>query len=153
MKISPVSFGKAVKINGSKEQAFDIARLANDRKAQKSERKAQKEVKAIFDDAYTAPAQVAVFKTRGKENVYIVSGKEAAKFEELNDKLVNNIILAGTVLGKGDKFNHICKQQMQKNNKEVRNIVLNSAENYSITPVYNHKNSSIKSINKEFNNL
>ena len=50
MKIAPISFGKSVRVNGSTEQAFDIARLANEKKATKVERSAQKEAKAIFDD-------------------------------------------------------------------------------------------------------
>lgn len=148
MKISPVSFGRAVKVNGSKDSAYDIARLANEKKVSKSERAAQKEAKAIFDDTDIAKAQVVCETgSRGKECVFIVSGKESLELDRLNDKLTNGIILAGDVFGNGEKFTKSCDKQIRKHNFDVHGLLLNSVEKFDINAIYNPKKTSVKSVN------
>ena len=54
MKISPVSFGKTVKVIGNKQIVQDIVRLANEKTSKPSERVLQRGVKNIFNDKVKA---------------------------------------------------------------------------------------------------
>lgn len=149
MNIAPVSFGKTVKVVGSKDTAYDIARLANDKIVQKSERAAQKDAKNIFNDTKIAQAQVVTIKgQKGKENVFIVSGKESLELDKLNDKLANGIILAGDVFRDTEKFNKSCTRQIKKHNFDIHGLILSTRADFDISATYNSKGTNIKSINK-----
>ena len=153
MRVSPISFGKSVRVNGSKDVAFDIARLANEKKVSKSERSAQKEAKAIFDDVSTAPAQVLTYITPyHEEEVYVVSGNESKKLDRLDEQVATGIIQAGDALlrdnetHKYHKFEVSKNRQMNQYNQRKRDLALNSAQNYSINALYNKDGISLKSI-------
>lgn len=149
MNIAPVSFGKTVRVIGSKDMAYDIARLANDKKASREERTAQKTAKTIFNDTNIAQAQVVSETTyRGKENVFIVSGKESLELDKLNDKLANGIILAGDVFGNTEKFGKSCDKQLRKHHFDIHGLILSSKADFDISATYNSKGTNIKSINK-----
>ncbi len=149
MNISPVSFGKTVRVIGSKDTAYDIARLANEKKVSGEERPAQKIAKSIFNDTNIAQAQVvSVTGTRGKENVFIVSGKESLELDKLNDKLADGIILAGDVFKNTEKFSNSCARQMRKHNFDIYGLLISTMADYGISATYNSKGTNIKSINK-----
>lgn len=81
MNISPVSFKKAVYVNGSVENAQDVVYLVNSKKVKLSEKELQAQAKLIFDDANEkAPAQVYSF---DNGDVYILSGEENKKAKQL----------------------------------------------------------------------
>lgn len=154
MKIAPISFGKAVRVNGTEQQAFDIARLANEKKATNSERNAQKEAKAIFNDVDVAPAQVATYKTPyNQTEVYIVSGVESKKLDRLNDELALGIIQAGNALNDSHRFQTSTNRQMNHHNQKVRDLLLNSATNFDISARYDKSNTRVKSVDREYDSV
>lgn len=82
MNISPVSFKKAVYVNGSVENAKEVAYLVNSKKVKLSERELQAQAKLIFDDANEKePALVCSF---DNGDVYILSGEETKKAKSLH---------------------------------------------------------------------
>ena len=157
MRVSPISFGKAVRVNGSISDAYDIARLANEKKVSKSERSAQKEAKAIFDDVSIAPAQVMTYITPyNDELVYVVSGKESKKLDRFNEQVATGIIQAGDALlrdsetHKYHKFDLSKRRQMNQYNQKKRDIALNSTTNYLIEPIYDDKGIAVKAIERKY---
>lgn len=157
MRISPISFGKAVRVNDSISEAYDIARLANEKKVSKSERSAQKEAKAIFDDVSIAPAQVMTYVTPyNDELVYVVSGNESKKLDRINEQVATGIIQAGDALlrdsetHKYHKFDLSKRRQMNQYNQRKRDIALNSNTNYLIEPIYDDKGIAVKSIERKY---
>ena len=154
MKIAPISFGKAVRVNGTEQQAFDIARLANEKKASNAERSAHKEAKAIFDDVDVAQAQVVTYKTPyNQTEVYIVSGTESKKLDRLNDELTLGIIQAGNALEDSRRFQTSTNRQMNNYNQKVRNLLLNTATNYNISAKYDKSGTRVKVIDREYDSV
>ena len=154
MKIAPVSFGKSVRVNGSIQQAFDIARLANEKKASNAERTAQKEAKSIFNDVDIARAQVATYiNPYGETEVYIVSGKESKKFDRLNDEIANGIIQAGETLKDSTKFKNSVERQTNNHNQKVRKLLLDSTGNFDISAIYDKSQTRVKSIEREYDSV
>ena len=154
MKITPISFGKSVRVNGSKEQAYDIARLANEKKASKAERSAQKEAKIIFTDAEKGKVQVATYITPyNEEEVYLVSGDESNKLDRLNEQIVTGIIQAGDSLGNSDRFQKSATRQMNHHNQKVRDLLLKSATNYDISATYDKSKTRVKSVDRKYDSV
>lgn len=154
MKIAPISFGKSVRVNGSTEQAFDIARLANEEKATKAERAAHREAKAIFDDVNIAPAQVVTYKTPYNETeVYVVSGIESERLDRINDEIALGLIQAGDALNDAHRYETSSNRQMNRYNQKLRNLVLNSATNYDISAKYDKSGTRVKSIDREYDSV
>lgn len=155
MNVTPISFGKSVRIIGNKEQAYDIARLANEKKVSKAERNAQKEAQAIFDDIAIGDVQIATYTTPyNEEEVYLVSGIESQKLKRLEEQIATGIIQAGDSLGAdSDKFKKSVNRQMSRHNQRVRDLVLNSATNYDISATYNKKNTAVKSVDRKYDSV
>ena len=76
MNITPVSFGKVVKVRGRKSTAENITSLANSVFINSAHKTIQQEAKAIFDDI-TPSGQSRVITTNRGRDVYIVSGEDA----------------------------------------------------------------------------
>ena len=156
MKVAPISFGKAVKVNGSSDVAFDIARLANEKKVSKSERSAQKEVKAIFDDVKTAPARVLTYTTPNNNEEVYVSGKESLIASKLDEQVATGIIQAGDALltdnetHKYHKFELSKIRQMNRYNENKKNLALNSSPNFCIEAEYSKDGASVKEVNRKY---
>ena len=160
MRVLPISFGKAVRINGSISDAYDIARLANEKKVSKSERSAQKEAKAIFDDLSIAPAQVMTYVTPyNDELVYVVSGNESKKLDRYNEQVATGIIQAGDTLlrdsetHKYHKFELSKKRQLNNYNQRKRDLALNSTTNYILRALYNDKNTSVRELERQYSSV
>lgn len=160
MRVSPISFGKAIRVNGSISDAYDIARLANEKKVSKSERSAQKEAKAIFDDVSIAPAQVMTYITPyNDELVYVVSGKESKKLDRINEQVATGIIQAGDALlrdsetHKYHKFDLSKRRQMNQYNQRKRDLALNSTTNYILRALYNDDNTSVREIERQYSSV
>lgn len=155
MRILPISFGQTVKVNGSTSNAFDIARLVNDKKVSKSEKHAQQKLKDIFYDVEEGLAQVLTYTNKsGEEQVYVVSGKESKKLDKIYNKIVNSIIRAGEVLlsdsHKYQEFENIKDKQLYRYNNAKRDLALDNVTNYSINAIYNKKGTSVKDIGYKY---
>ncbi|MBQ8886350.1 MAG: hypothetical protein IJY61_01435 [Candidatus Gastranaerophilales bacterium] len=154
MRITPISFGKSVRVNGSKEQAYDIARLVNEKKVSKAERTAQKEAKRIFTDAEKGKVQVATYITPyNEEEVYLVSGDESNKLNRLNEQVATGIIQAGDSLGDSNRFNISVRRQMNHHNQKVRDLLLKSATNYDISATYDKSKTRVKSVDRKYDSV
>ena len=152
MNISPISFGKAVRVNGSINEAFDVARLANEKKVSKSERNAQKQAKAIFDDTSIAPAKVVIHQTHlgnNVEDIYVVSGKDALTSDGLYESMVAGILDAGDKCKTKEEFEKSCKKLQNKHNDISGKLIRNSVPNFEINVTYDKRGEAVKSINKQ----
>lgn len=81
MNISPVSFGRAIRVNTTPEVANELARAAN---VKTPTNELQKYAKSIFDDTSIHKAKVVVIEPN---EVYIFSGKEAKSQTEISKDL------------------------------------------------------------------
>ena len=81
MNISPVSFGRAIKVNATVEQANMFAQAAN---TKSPSNELQKFAKTIFNDTAIHRAKVVVIEP---DEVYIFSGEEAKKQSEISADL------------------------------------------------------------------
>ena len=85
MNISPVSFGRAIKVNATTEQANMLAQAAN---VKNPSNELQKFAKSIFDDTSIHRAKVVVIEP---DEVYIFSGEEAKKQSEISTDLKQKV--------------------------------------------------------------
>lgn len=149
MNISPVSFGKAVRINGSMREAYDVARLVNEKKVSKSERNAQKQAKEIFDDTSLAPAKVVAYQSHLGNNVkdiYVVSGKEALAADGLYESMVAGILDAGDKCKTKREFEKSCKKIQDKHNDISAKLISDYAQNFEINVTYDKRGEAVKSL-------
>lgn len=152
MNISPVTFGKAVRVNGSMSEAFDIARLANEKKVPRAERTAQKQAQAIFNDTAIAPAKVVTYQTHlgnNVEDIYVVSGKEAQATNDLYEKMVAGIIDTGNSSESKEEFQSSCKKIQDKHNNILGKILHSAKPNYELNVTYDKRYEAVKSVNKQ----
>ena len=88
MNISPVSFGRTIRVNAPLNVAQRMADIANqDKKVKdKKERKVQKELKSILSDTRMGCAQA--FEVSGDS--YIVSGVDSIVFLSIKKETIIN---------------------------------------------------------------
>ena len=154
MNVRPISFGKSVRVNGTQSQAYDIARLVNENKVSKAERKAQKEAKEIFTDEKKGEVQVATYITPyNEEEVYLVSGIESQKLDRLNEQIATGIIQAGNSLHDSHRFQTSTNRQMNHYNQMVRDLLLKSATNYDISATYDKSGTRVKSVDRKYDSV
>lgn len=94
MQVSPISFGRAIKINANPEIAQTIANAANGEMniigfPTEEEKALLSFTKKIFNDTASPSGQAIVLTS--SEDVYIFSGKEAQKTIELIEKTKKKI--------------------------------------------------------------
>lgn len=82
MRITPVSFGKTVKVNAPHHEAVRLANAANNKdNIQIVKPEVEKQLKDIFDDRDKGHALAVSLK--GEEDVsYILSGKESREYQK-----------------------------------------------------------------------
>ena len=94
MRISPVSFGKTVRVLGNRQIAQDMVQLANAKKTKAANTVYQKEIKKVFDDievTHTNDSKKAIL-WETYDGFYILSGSEAKRARKfMQDKMDANL--------------------------------------------------------------
>ena len=94
MRVTPVSFGKTVRVLGNKQIAKDMVQLANAKKTKAANTVYQKEIKRVFDDIEVTPTndskKAMLWETY--DGLYILSGSEAKRARKfMQDKMDANL--------------------------------------------------------------
>ena len=152
MNISPVSFGRTVKINAPLNVAQRMAEIINQSKNVKDrdERSSQQKLKTIFYDANTGSAQA--IEVDGQS--YIVSGEESQTVSSFKLDTAIDINLAKKTYGDSKDFARIKEEEIKRCNEYLALMVQMNKEAISIYPKYDYETSKpicdkvkIKSIN------
>ena len=104
MNISPVSFGKVIKANGSAQAVQKAACLINAHSDKNKPNQMQEDLKHIFSDASSYKAQVIEFNDRER---YILSGVDSEEAEYLRRDALHEIDKAAQFYNQGDLFDAI----------------------------------------------
>lgn len=87
MNISPVSFGKTVKLTSDHNKAAErVADLINGKKAKTKEKEAQRQLQKYFDDVAISPARAVEICTNDIDNpnaYYIVTGEASKQINKI----------------------------------------------------------------------
>lgn len=131
MDISPISFGKVVKVRDRKSTAENISSLANSRITNATHRLIQKDAKAIFDDA-TPSGPVRVITVNSGRDVYLVSGDESQIISQALSNYRSD--LASSKLFMKDKAvrKSFCDDSREIAQKTISCILQNNLEPFAI---------------------
>ena len=153
MNISPISFGKAVRINSYSADAPDrVVELINGGKPQRGEKSAAKQLKKYFDDINIAPARVVEIYRNGYEGgdyyTYIVTGKTAQKLNAIfaphEQKIKEIREREGYESSKAERNE---KDRFEAQNTEkIDDIIRDSEDDRTLSVDYNMEQKRIKSI-------
>lgn len=146
MNISPVSFGKTVRVNSSIEDARRIAELANSSKPYSKEKKAQKQAKEIFNDV-TAEGQAIAIELNNGKDVYVLSGDESQKAQQFYEDLVIEILsIQEPKQSRQSAFDKIMKKTQDTFNK----FVDTTESVFELNVSKNKRNTQIENISKQY---
>ncbi len=145
MNISPISFGKTIKVNSSASNAEKIAYYANGCRLKGTDLNVSRQAKEIFNDAQEGEATVVGLKDSG--DIYIVSGKESTKIKELQNKLFDTITSSYNNHGAGSLCCDMCNIAHQEYLEGVERIVRATRAPYSIDVQTNPDNKQITRLN------
>lgn len=155
MRVTPVSFGKTVRVLGNKQIAKDMVQLANAKKTKAANTVYQKEIKRVFDDIEVTPTndskKAMLWETY--DGLYILSGSEAKRARKfMQDKMDANLKASEIHCGRV----YIYKDAAMKNDKLMREriekLIAETKEPYAISVGYDNRGKRhIQRIRKEQN--
>lgn len=152
MNISPVSFGRTVKINAPLNVAQRMAEIINQSRSvqDREERTSQQKLKSMFYDANIGSAQALEIDGQS----YIVTGEESRAISDLKLDTAIHINCAKNTYGDSKDFARIKEEEIKRCNEYLELMVQMNKEAISITPKYGYETSKpicdkvkIKSIN------
>ena len=134
MNISPVSFGRTIRVNAQLNVAKRMAELVNQNRAveDKEERSSQQKLKALFYDSNIGSAQAIELDKKS----YIVTGDESQAVSDLLLDRGIHIGLAKNAYGEGEMFDLVKDEEDKRCQEYLGYIVKNSAEPVSISAKY-----------------
>ncbi len=142
MKISPISFGRAIKVNSTEKIADTIATAANHSNygidaSIKSRTPLQKFAETIFYDTHLPNGKAKVI-TFGPDQVYIFSGKEADTASKLirqtsaqidkNNSFVNSLPDRICRAEQREKYGKINQELLADRNRKITSLVENGED-------------------------
>ena len=155
MGVTPVSFGKTVRVLGNKQIVQDMVQLANAKKTKAANTVYQKEIKRVFDDIEVTPTndskKAMLWETY--DGIYILSGTEAKRARKIiQDKVDANFAASEIHWGRI----YIYKDAAMKNDKLMREriekLIEETKEPYGISIGYDARGKRhIQRILKETN--
>ena len=155
MRVTPISFGKTVRILSNRQGVQDMVQLANAKKTKAANTVYQKEIKRVFDDIEISPTndskKAMLWETY--DGLYILSGSEAKRARRIiQDKIVANDKASEIHWGRV----YIYKDTAMKNDKLMREriekLIAETIEPYAISVGYDDRGKRhIQRIRKESN--
>ena len=137
MNISPVSFGKIVKVNGTKSNAQNILSLANSRVLNKEHKQVQVDAKRIFNDR-TKNGPVRIYTQNNGQDIYLFSGKESEIAASTIANAREDIGLAKIFMTDKKELFKFFKKVSKQTNDIMNQLVRDKQEPYTIQ-VAEHK--------------
>lgn len=139
MNISPVSFGRTVKVNAPLNVAQRMAEIINQSRSvqDKEERSSQQKLKTMFYDANIGSAQAIEV----EECTYIVTGEESRAISDLKLDTAIHINSAKNTYGDSKDFARIKEEEIKRCNEYLALMVQMNKEAISITPKYGYETS------------
>lgn len=131
MNISPVSFGKTVKVNMSTNDAGLLIDLLNSKTTNHHYHQLQQDAKAIFNDTFEGAA-VFCSPDEGK-SCYIVTGQESGILSSLRKKTFEVLEAVMYFYDEGPFLDKNIQYITRKENREVNNLIRSTKENYILT--------------------
>ena len=135
MRVTSISnntnFGKTVRVNMPAEEIHSLIHLINSKGADIEKEKLQKDAKDIFDDSREGRA-VICSPDEGK-TVYILSGKEANKLNDIRKKALNTAETISEFYDDGPFLDSNLKYIFKKANQEVSNLIQTTKQNYILS--------------------
>lgn len=139
MRLSPVSFGKTVRVLGNRQIAQDMVQLANAKKTKSVNTVYQKEIKRVFDDIEVTPTNDSkkAMLWEANDGIYILSGTEAKRAKKIiQDKVDANFAASEIHWGRI----YIYKDTADKNDKRMKEriekLIEETKEPYGISIGY-----------------
>lgn len=145
MNISPVSFGKTVRVNMPEESVYELANLVNSRFAGRADRQLQKDAKAIFSDTYEGCA-VVCSPDEGK-SYYILSGLDASRLNNIRRKINENLELAASLYEEGPLLESHIRYIYKREKQEVNNLINGTKEGFILSK-YEDEKSGVSRLRK-----
>lgn len=144
MNISPVSFGRTIKVNAPLNVAHRMAELVNQSKSvqDKNEKTSQQALKTIFYDSNLGSAQA--LEINGE--TYIVTGETSRFVSDVKLDAAIYITSAKKEYGEDETFEKIKESEIKRCNEYLSLIVKHSNESLSISTKYENNNSVSDSI-------
>ena len=142
MRVTPISFGKTVRILSNRQGVQDMVQLANAKKTKAANTVYQKEIKRVFDDIEISPTndskKAMLWETY--DGLYILSGSEAKRARRIiQDKIVANDKASEIHWGRV----YIYKDTAMKNDKLMREriekLIAETQEPYAISVCYDNR--------------
>lgn len=152
MNISPVNFGRTIKVNAPLNVAHRMAELVNQNRyvPDSEERSAQQRLKSLFYDANVGSAQA--LDINGES--YIVTGETSHSVSDIRLDSAVHIMAARKTYGDSKDLARIREEEIKRCNEYLSIIVQMNKEAISITPQYGYETSKpicdkvkVKSIN------
>lgn len=145
MNISPVSFGKIYKVNGSIEAKNRAVALINSKKpAPIEEETAQRQLKKVFNDVKEGSAQLV---TINGYDTYILTGQDSEEVSALRCDMLNALDRASQYYGQGDLFDIEFDVQSDYYVSQLENLIRENVGDEEINLNFNKATSQINSIN------
>ncbi len=140
MNISPISFGKIIKVNAPYEIAKQIEDIANGNLSKRSD--LNKSVNNLFDDILKGKAHTF---NMDRRTSYIFSGEAGNKYLEAYSAVYGKFI--DDYKNKSDKDEYQkCKENANATHREsVMNLINYYGVSFTLDPIY--KNNRLKSLN------
>ena len=152
MNISPVAFGRTVKVNAPLNVAQRMAEIINQSRSvqDREERTSQQKLKSMFYDANIGSAQALEIDGQS----YIVTGEESRAISDLKLDTAIHINSAKNTYGDSKDFARIKEEEIKRCNEYLELMVQMNKEAICITPQYGYETSKpicdkvkVKSIN------
>ena len=136
MNISPVSFGRTIRVNAPLNVAQRMADLVNQTRdvEDRDERSSQQKLKTIFYDSNVGRAQTVSIDNKS----YIVTGEESIRVSDARLDMTIHVFDAKGTYGEGDMLELVKDEETKRCNEFLDVIVKHSAEPVSILPKYNN---------------
>lgn len=134
MNISPVSFGRTIRVNAPLKVAQRMAELVNQNRGveDREERSSQQKLKTLFYDSNVGGAQAVEV----DKKTYIVTGDESQSVSDLLLDTSIHINLAKKSFGTGEMYEMVKDEENKRCQEYLGYIIKNSAEPVSIYTKY-----------------
>ena len=131
MNISPVSFGKTVRVFMPENSAYELANILNSKSVKVDEKALQEDAKEIFDDTFEGHA-VVCSPDDGK-SFYILSGNEASRLHDIRVKVIDTLEAICSLYEEGTLLDRNINYIFKRENQEVNNLISGTKESFILS--------------------
>lgn len=145
MKITPISFGKTVKINASETAAHEAASLINNPQVDKCCKTVQNKLKQTFNDV-TQRGEAYVYTIPEEKETFILTGKESEKASEYYEDMIDDTEEMGRYYGAGHLLDISINATFERFQERMKSLINSTRENYEILLDFDERKSKIHKV-------